>query len=99
MPLPLKFAVLGIAAIFGAACAVCHAQAWPGKPVRMLVGFPPGGPTDVIARLVSEKVAGQFGEGQPRRPHAAVFIERDSALAGSLLEARVRSAEGHRAGH
>ena len=62
MPLPLKFAVLGIAAIFGAACAVCHAQAWPGKPVRMLVGFPPGGPTDVIARLVSEKVAGQVGE-------------------------------------
>jgi tripartite-type tricarboxylate transporter receptor subunit TctC len=62
MSLPVKFAALGAAATLAAACVVCHAQAWPGKPVRMLVGFPPGGPTDVIARLVSEKVAGQVGE-------------------------------------
>jgi tripartite-type tricarboxylate transporter receptor subunit TctC len=61
MSLPVKLSALCIAAALAAACAVCHAQIWPGKPIRMLVGFPPGGPTDVIARLVSEKVAAQVG--------------------------------------
>ena len=53
-----------------ASAAVCHAQdapkgaasAWPNKPIRMLVGFPAGGPTDVVARLVSDKLAGQIGQ-------------------------------------
>ena len=78
MFLHVKFAALGVAMYFAAACAVCHAQAastgsepalssskgpaWPTKAIRMLVGFPPGGPTDVVARLVSEKVAGQVRE-------------------------------------
>lgn len=62
MTLQVKLAPFGVAAYFAAACAVCQAQAWPTKPIRMLVGFPPGGPTDVVARLVSEKVAGQVGE-------------------------------------
>jgi tripartite-type tricarboxylate transporter receptor subunit TctC len=39
-----------------------HAQAWPNKPIRMLVGFPPGGPTDVVARLVSDRVSTQTGQ-------------------------------------
>ena len=49
-----------VAAVFASAGAsVSHAQpaVWPTKPVRMLVGFPPGGPTDVVARIVAEKVA------------------------------------------
>jgi tripartite-type tricarboxylate transporter receptor subunit TctC len=62
MFLPVKFATALVAACLAAACAVAHAQAWPNKPIRMLVGFPPGGPTDVVARLVSDKVAGQVSE-------------------------------------
>ena len=66
----VKFAALGAAICVAAACAVCQAQsastssgqAWPNRPIRMLVGFPPGGPTDVVARLVSDKVAGQVGQ-------------------------------------
>lgn len=45
-----------------AASALCQTQQWPAKPIRMLVGFPPGGPTDVVARIVSEKVAQQTGQ-------------------------------------
>ncbi|HSQ05618.1 MAG TPA: tripartite tricarboxylate transporter substrate binding protein [Burkholderiales bacterium] len=52
----------GVALSLIAASALCHAQGWPAKPIRMLVGFPPGGPTDVVARLVSEKVASQVNE-------------------------------------
>ena len=54
-----------VAAVFASAGAsVSHAQpaVWPTKPVRMLVGFPPGGPTDVVARIVAEKVAQQTGQ-------------------------------------
>ena len=61
MSFPVKFAMFGVAAMIAATCAVCHAQTWPNRPVRMLVGFPPGGPTDVVARIVSEQVAAQVG--------------------------------------
>jgi tripartite-type tricarboxylate transporter receptor subunit TctC len=32
-------------------------QAWPAKPIRIVVPFPPGGGTDIIARETSRKVA------------------------------------------
>ena len=33
-----------------------HAQTWPSKPIRMIVGFPPGGGTDIIARVVGARM-------------------------------------------
>jgi tripartite-type tricarboxylate transporter receptor subunit TctC len=59
-----KLAALVAAAYVAAACGVCHAQAqaWPSKPIRMLVGFPAGGPTDIVARLVSDRVAAQMNQ-------------------------------------
>jgi tripartite-type tricarboxylate transporter receptor subunit TctC len=38
------------------------AQTWPTQPVRVMVGFPPGGTTDVIGRLVANELSEQIGK-------------------------------------
>jgi tripartite-type tricarboxylate transporter receptor subunit TctC len=55
-------ATLGAAACLAGAGPMCYAQDWPSKPIRLLVGFPAGGPTDVVARIVSEKLQGQIAQ-------------------------------------
>lgn len=54
-----------ILAVMGA-CAVlalpAAAQTYPDRPIRMLVGYPAGGPTDNAARIVAESMAGALGQ-------------------------------------
>nr|WP_258308098.1 tripartite tricarboxylate transporter substrate binding protein [Cupriavidus plantarum] len=38
------------------------AQEWPTKPIRMIVPYPPGGPTDVVARVVGQKLSERLGQ-------------------------------------
>jgi len=54
----------GIALALGlAALALCaHAQTYPSKPVRFIVPFPPGGPTDIVGRLAAEGLARTWNE-------------------------------------
>jgi tripartite-type tricarboxylate transporter receptor subunit TctC len=86
----------GFAALTAAACfaATSHSsqaaeQSWPTKPIRMLVGFPAGGPTDVVARLVSDKFATQIGQ-------RAVVDNRPGASGNIAVEILAKSnADGH----
>jgi tripartite-type tricarboxylate transporter receptor subunit TctC len=49
--------------LFALACPpFALAQSWPTQPVRVMVGFPPGGTTDVIGRLVANELSEQLGK-------------------------------------
>lgn len=50
-----------ISILAGLAAAPAAAQDYPGRPVRMVVGVPPGGTTDVMARLVGARLSERFG--------------------------------------
>ena len=67
--------VVAIALACGLAAAA-HAQAWPSKPIRYIVPFPPGGATDILARSIADKLGPALG--QP------VIVENRAGAAGNV---------------
>src|SRR5688572_12144198 len=56
----IKRVAAGIAALLVAAAA--HAQSYPDRPVRIVVGFPPGGSSDTVARVVAQQLSPLLGQ-------------------------------------
>jgi tripartite-type tricarboxylate transporter receptor subunit TctC len=58
----MKTFVRVAAALLMLGSSLVHAQTWPSKPVRWLVPFPPGGASDIVTRVVSEKLTVKWGQ-------------------------------------
>jgi tripartite-type tricarboxylate transporter receptor subunit TctC len=70
-------ATAGLAAL--AASTTASAQTYPNKPIRILVGFVPGGSTDLAARFIAQKLGEQFGQQVivENRPGAGTAIANE----------------------
>jgi tripartite-type tricarboxylate transporter receptor subunit TctC len=71
------------------ATSLAQAQGYPNRPIRMLVGFPPGGSTDLAARALGEKLSQALGQ--------SIVVENKAGASGNIAAEQVaRSApDGH----
>jgi tripartite-type tricarboxylate transporter receptor subunit TctC len=56
------------------------AETWPARPVKVIVGFAPGGPTDLFARLIAQKLSEQSGQ--------SFYVENVGGAGGNVGAAR-----------
>ncbi len=57
----LRLSALAVAAL-GLACSAASAQDYPNKPVKWVVPYPPGGTTDILARLIGQYLSEHLGQ-------------------------------------
>ena len=74
---------LVVAAVVAASAA--FGQAYPDRPITMIVPFAAGGPTDTVGRLIAEKMSADLGQ--------QVIVENAGGAGGTLGAGRVASAE------
>lgn len=70
--------------VLGLAATGALAQAWPAKPVTLLVPFPPGGSTDLIARTLAPKLQDKLGGN--------FIVENKAGATGTVGAAQVKRA-------
>jgi tripartite-type tricarboxylate transporter receptor subunit TctC len=73
-----------IAILLAFAASLAGAQGWPNRPVRLVVGFPPGGSTDLGARALADKLSAALG--QP------VVVENRPGASGNIAAEQISRA-------
>jgi tripartite-type tricarboxylate transporter receptor subunit TctC len=73
-------ALLAVLAALAAAPGALAQGKYPDHPVHVLVGYPPGGPVDIIARIMSDKLGGLWGQ--------AAVVENITGASGNIAADR-----------
>jgi tripartite-type tricarboxylate transporter receptor subunit TctC len=71
-------------ALYGVGVAHAQSQAYPSRPIKMVVPFPPGGPTDGMARIVADRLGAFLGQ--------TIVVESHGGGAGGSVGAKVVAA-------
>jgi tripartite-type tricarboxylate transporter receptor subunit TctC len=81
-----------LAWVAAAVPALAAAQAWPSKPIHIVVPFPPGGPTDVLGRLLGQPLGEALGQ--------QVIVDNKTGAAGNIGVDQIAKAppDGHTIG-
>lgn len=79
----LKLGVLAAVATLSAQAALAQADGYPNRPLRIVVGFAPGGSNDIVARLLAERLSKSLG--QP------AIVENKPGAGGAVAAAFVKS--------
>jgi tripartite-type tricarboxylate transporter receptor subunit TctC len=78
--------LLAASAVLLAAPSIARAQArYPALPIRLVIPFPPAGPTDIIGRMTAEKLTGVLGQN--------VLVDNKAGAAGSIGAVEVKNAK------
>jgi tripartite-type tricarboxylate transporter receptor subunit TctC len=87
MPLTSRFArpLFVSCALLALLVSAAGAQTYPNRPIRMLVGYPPGGPADVTARLVAPALAEALGQ--------QIVVDNRSGAGGTVAATTLARAE------
>ncbi|HVL56433.1 MAG TPA: tripartite tricarboxylate transporter substrate binding protein [Burkholderiaceae bacterium] len=81
----LRKSLLVLLAALAPALCFAQASAWPTKPIRMVIAYPPGGSTDVSGRLLAERLSKSLGQ--------QVIVENRSGAGGTVGASSVVRAE------
>lgn len=80
-----KYLKLVLAAAFSLSALATHAQSYPDKPIKLIIPFPPGGVTDIVARTLAQKLTDELGQ--------QVIAENRAGASGAIgAELTARSA-------
>src|SRR5450755_4190552 len=77
----MKKFVVAVALAISASIAGVQAETFPSRPITLVVPFPPGGSTDIAARIMAERVRGPLGQ--------SVIVENVGGAGGSIGVRRI----------
>lgn len=80
-----SIAIFGCLSLLFCAAAIAQNETWPSRNIRLIVGYSPGGTTDIAARLVAERLSARLGK--------QVIIENRAGAGGTVATLSVVRAE------
>ena len=85
MPKRFACALASAFVLLAIAASSVHGQAWPARSIRLVVGYPPGGPVDLLARAIAPALGTRLGQ--------AIVIDNKAGASGTIgMDAVIKAA-------